>query len=496
MFAAARHVLLAGIAVPILLFLIANAAAAQSATEPTAAALAEQIRALKSEYEARIGALESQLSVLESGTKDSGTKDAAGEGRSPVRASKPASDNAFNPAIGVVLNGMVSEFSADEFAIPGFPIGHESERAAEGLALGHSEITMSSNIDDKFFGNLTLGLGAHPGEPTEVELEEAYIQTLPGAGLPDGMRIKAGRALWTFGYLNEQHAHGDDFVDRPLPYRAFLDNGYNDDGAEVSIVLPTDLYSEIGGGLFRGDDTPFGGASKGREAWSVYARLGGDFSRDTAWRIGGYVLSGKPRNRGGGHAHAHEEGGEHMHEEEGHEEEGHDDEEHHDEEHHDEHGHSAFFSDGMFSGKTRVYGIDFRTTWAPTGNAQENELILQGELFWRKEKGIYELAAETDEGVGEAESFNSMTRGWYAQAIYKFLPRWRIGARYSRLHTPPEMELDHDPTAVAAMIDWTNSEFGRLRLQYNRESLAEDEHDDQFFLQYIMSLGAHPAHTF
>ena len=58
------------------------------------------------------------------------------------------------------------------------------------------------------------------------------------------------------------------------------------------------------------------------------------------------------------------------------------------------------------------------------------------------------------------------------------------------------MELDHDPTAFAAMIDWTNSEFGRFRLQFNRESLAADEHDNQIMLQYIMSLGAHPAHTF
>ena len=123
-----------------------------------------------------------------------------------------SSDNTFNPAIGVVLNGMISEYSETDSSIPAFQFGHESERPEEGLTLGHSEITVSSNIDDKFYGNLTLGLGVHAGEPTELELEEAYIQTLPGAGLPDGMRIKAGRALWTLGYLNELHVHGDDSV--------------------------------------------------------------------------------------------------------------------------------------------------------------------------------------------------------------------------------------------------------------------------------------------
>ena len=510
----ARNVLLAVIALPALAFLIAPPAGAQS--EPTAAELAEQIRALKREYEERIGALEDQLSVLESEARDADQQDA-----SPAGTPRPASDNAFNPAIGVILNGMISDYSADESEIPGFPTGHESERPAQGLTLGHSEVAMSGNVDDKFSGNLTLGLGVHPGEPTEVELEEAYVQTLPGAGLPEGMRIKAGRALWTFGYLNEQHRHGDDFADRPLPYRAFLDNAYNDDGGELSIVLPSDLYTEIGGGVFRGDDTPFGGSADGRDAWSAYARLGGDFGRDSAWRIGAYVLNGEARNRGGGHGHADEEGDAHaheeaMHDEDEHEEEGHDEDEHEeeghdedehdeeghdeeghdDEEHGDEHSHSEFFSEGMFSGDTRLFALDFRSTWAPTGNARERELTLQGEYFWRKEKGTYELEAAGEEEAGESEYFDTTTRGWYAQAVYKFLPRWRIGVRYSELHPPSEMELGHDPTAVAAMIDWTNSEFSRLRLQWSRESLTGDERDNQVMLQYIMSLGAHPAHTF
>ena len=482
----ARYILLAVIAIPVPLVLIAPPAGAQSAPEPTAAELAEQIRALKREYEARIGALEAQLSVLESGAREADRAAA-----SPARTTTPASDNAFNPAIGVVLNGMFSDYSADESGIPGFPIGHESERPAQGLSLGHSEIAMSSNIDDKFFGNLTLGLGVHPGEPTELELEEAYIQTLPGAGLPEGMRIKAGRALWTFGYLNEQHRHGDDFADRPLPYRTFLDSAYNDDGVEFSLVLPSDLYSEIGAGLFRGDDTPFGGSANGREAWSAYTRFGGDVGRDSAWRVGAYILSGEAHERGGGHAHADEEGDGHEHDDDMH----HDDE-HDDDDHDDEHGHSEFFSEGVFSGNTRLYALDFRSSWAPTGNARERELILQGEYFWRTEKGTYELAAEGDEEVGESEYFDTTSRGWYAQAIYKFLPRWRIGARYSWLLPADEMELDHNPTAFAAMIDWTNSEFSRVRLQYTQESLAEDERDNQIMLQYITSLGAHPAHTF
>ena len=150
----------------------------------------------------------------------------------------------------------------------------------------------------------------------------------------------------------------------------------------------------------------------------------------------------------------------------------------------------------MFSGDTRLFAVDFRSTWAPTGNAHDREVTLQGEYFWRKERGTYELDPEEGEEHGLAEDFDLTTPGWYLQGVYKFRPGWRVGARYSRLIAPREMELERDPTAVAVMLDWANSEFSRIRLQFNRESLAEEGHDDQIMLQYIMSLGAHPAHTF
>ena len=44
-----------------------------------------------------------------------------------------------------------------------------------------------------------------------------------------------------------------------LPTVYFLNKSFNDDGAEASYILPTDFYSEIGGGVFRGDAFPIGG---------------------------------------------------------------------------------------------------------------------------------------------------------------------------------------------------------------------------------------------
>jgi len=47
------------------------------------------------------------------------------------------------------------------------------------------------------------------------------------------------------------------------------------------------------------------------------------------------------------------------------------------------------------------------------------------------------------------------------------------------------------------MVDWSLSEFSRLRAQYAwDEARAGHELDRQLFLQYIFAIGAHGAHKF
>ncbi len=419
-------------------------------------ALRAEIQNMKQTYEGRIAELESKLSKVEK----TQAKAVAPAPATPATARRDVKDNSFNPSIGVILNGQYSQFSSDEGEIAGFAVGHEGERPREGFAVDHTELNFSANVDDKFFGSTTAAIAQHEGE-TELELEEAFIQTLPGVGLPDGLSVKAGRAFWTLGYLNEHHSHADDFADRPLPYRVFLNEAFNDDGAEVSYVLPTGFYSEIGGGVFRGDDFPFGeGDGSGVGAWSAFARVGGDIGDNQSWRLGGYVLSGEADG-------------------------------------------SRLTNEDVvsFTGDTDIYAADLRYTLAPTGNAREQEVILQGEYFWRNEDGVYE---DTDAATG-AINFDDSSSGWYAQAVYKFDPQWRVGARYSQVEASDvpaglvgsALDSDgYDPKAYSAMLDWTNSEFSRVRLQYNREELARGQDDNQVMLQYIMSLGAHGAHKY
>jgi hypothetical protein len=290
-----------------------------------------------------------------------------------------------------------------------------------------------------------------------VEIEEVYVET---TSLPYGLQAKAGRFFSELGYLNSHHSHADDFADRPLTNRAFLNGNYNDDGVQVSAVLPTDIYSEVGGGVYRGNDFPGGGAN-GNDigSWTAYGRVGGDIGDDTSWRLGLSTLQ--------------VEGGER----------------------------SANEDMVFFNGDSGLYVADVRMVYAPTGNNAEQEIIFQGEYFHRDEDGTYD---DMNAGTG-AVAYDDNQSGWYAQSVYKFHPKWRVGARYSQLNAgdvPAGLvgsaldDGDHNPWAASAMVDWTNSEFSRARLQFNREELSDGNDDDQFILQYVMSLGAHGAHAY
>ena len=433
------------------------ATSALAAPETDISAIRAEIDGLKQAYEGRIAELETKLQKMETAKTANSTNKAS---QPKAAGGRSILDNSFNPSIGVILNGKFSDYSNGSSEIAGFGVGEEGERGREGIALDESELNFSASVDDKFYGSLTAAIVREDGED-KVELEEAYVQTMPGFGLTDGLSIKAGRAFWTLGYLNEHHSHADDFADRPLTNRVFLNGSFNDDGVEASYVLPTDFYTEIGGGLFRGDDFPNGGGNgEGNGAWSAFARIGDDIGYNQSWRLGGYILSGEANG-----------------------------------------GRSSNEDEVTFIGDSDLYVADIRYTWAPTGNPRAQEVTLQGEYFWRDENGTYE---DTDASTGTV-AFDDSASGWYAQAVYKFLPQWRFGARYSQLESPDVpaglvgSALDasgYDPKTYSAMLDWTNSEFSRVRAQYNHEELSRGEEDNQFILQYIVSLGAHGAHKY
>jgi len=441
------------------LLLCSQPALAQDDGDAAIEALRAEVRAMRLEYEARIADLEARLEAAER-TVAEPAPPAAGRYDEPVAVSQQtvsvARDSSFNPAIGVTFQGQAWSYGQDPEAyyIPGYPLGGEAGPAPEGLSLAETELSISANVDDRFTAMLNVPLVIEDGE-TAVEIEEAWVETL---GLPAGLAIRMGRFYSDIGYLNDRHFHSWDFADQPLAYQVFLGNQYLDDGLRLRWLAPTDFYLEVNGELLRGDRYPAGGAANsGVGSSTLSAKTGGDIGYSNSWQFGLSWLRADAEERASG---------------------GEDD-------------------PLLFTGDTDLYIADFIWKWAPDGNWRQRNFTFQAEYLWRNEDGAYELPG------GESAPWNVDQQGWYAQAVYQPFPRWRFGARFDRLTgddpgawwagTP--LDPVRDPSRYSLMVDWSNSEFSRLRLQYNRDRSGEVS-DDQFGLQYIFSIGAHGAHSF
>ncbi len=383
--------------------------------------------------------------------------------RAPQAAAPAAGANAFNPAISLILQGTAASSSQDPAAyrIDGFaPSGGEVAPAPRGFGLGESELAVSANIDPYFRGQLVASFTPE----NEVEVEEAFFQSLALGG---GFTLKGGRFLSGIGYQNEIHQHAWDFQDAPLAYKAFLGGRLNDDGVQLRWLAPTDLFLEFGAELGSGRAFPATPRDRnGANAGSIFAHLGGDIGASTAWRTGLSFLRARPEDRAFDDV--------------------------------DSLGNPVTQS---FTGTSKLLIADFIVKWAPNGNATVTNFKLQGEYFRRNEAG----ALTYDAGAPLTGDYASRQSGWYLQGVYQFMPRWRAGLRYDALDRGTvetavplagALASDTNPTRTTAMLDWSATEFSRIRLQLAADKSRAGVTDNQVLLQYLFSLGAHGAHTF
>ncbi len=437
------------------------------------ATLRAELEALKSEYAARVGALEAKIEQLDAAAvaiapdpyaAQSAATRSAGGGQS--------SASAFNPAISLILSGNYTNLSEDpeSWQIAGFmPSGGEVGPGERSFNLAESELVLSANVDPYFSATLIAAITPED----EIEVEEAFFRTL---ALPTGLTAKGGRFFSGFGYLNEVHGHAWDFIDQPLVYQAFFGNQMGQEGVQVKWLAPTDLFIELGAEAGNGQAFPATRRDRNSlNGMTLFAHVGGDIGESTSWRAGASWLDLDADDRTYEDVNDLDE--------------------------------PVLNS---FTGSSRTWAVDAILKWTPYGSVSRQQLKLQGEYFDRKEHG--QLAFDV-EGLGFGDGYRSDQSGWYLQGIYQFRPRWRIGVRYDSLDsgTPriglvdngalsPEsfpVLLAADPERISTMLDWNPSEFSRLRAQYSWDEARDDgRRDRQFRLQYIYGIGAHAAHKY
>jgi len=439
-------------AMPVLLIL------SLSATSVNAQDLANEVSELRqllmtiqADYDARISDLEERLARAErqsrSAQRDADEAIELAEQTAIDQSSGSSAPNAFNPTIGAILVGGYADIDSSWDQIPGFQPAGEIGSGESGFSSGEAEINLNASVDARYFGNLTIGIGEDDGS-VEVELEEAWFQT---TGLPMGLSVLGGRFFSEAGYLNSFHFHSDDFTDRPLPYQAFFGGRYTVDGVQARWVAPASLLVEIGAELNWGGGLPAtanNNSSPG--AWTLFSNIGGDVGTSHSWQLGLAWIRADAMER------------------------------------------TADGASDAFTGDSDLAAVDFVWKWAPGGNPVRQNFKLQGEYFRRSETGLFAgLPYDGDQS------------GWYMQGVWQFAPTWRAGLRHDVVDADNGPLLAgtglEDPGRSSSrdslMLDWSPSEFSRLRMQYTNDKVLP-ESDHQWFLQYIMSIGAHAAHQF
>lgn len=462
-------------------------APAYAVTDADFDALKNEISQMKAAYEARIADLEarvkeaeaksasaSQTAVSAAQSADAATQvaNAAAQAAAVPPPAPPARANSFNPAISMILDGGYANLgkgSSDQ--IQGFLTPAGQDRPPKGFSVGGTEVSLAANIDPMFkgFANITY-------DDTAVSVEEAWFQTI---GLGHGFNIKGGRFLSALGYQNEQHAHMWDFVDNNLVYKSLFGEHYVEDGVQLKWLAPTDLlvepFLEVGRGAnFPGSDRNKNGAG----AITAGVHVGGDLDESNSWRGGVSYFTTHSTKRGFSGADP-----------------------------------SGIDVNGDFNGHTKIWLADFVWKWAPEGNPYERNFKFATEIFHRDENGALNCAdavagSGSSCGAGLSGPYVSSQSGMYVQGAYQFMPHVRVGYRYDRLWRGSADFSgadvggtiatlgDYNPSRHSVMFDWAPSEFSLLRLQYSLDKSMQGQNENQWFLQYVYSLGSHGAHQF
>src|SRR5881227_1210317 len=337
-----------------------------------------------------------------------------------------------------------------------------------GFNARNIELALDGAVDPYFEGFANIVFKLDNDNQTDVEVEEAFMQT---TSLPFNLQLKAGQFFAAFGRLNPTHPHTWDFVDTPLVNGLFLGpDGLRGVGAQGSWTLPLPWYSQLifasqngrgsTGFSFRnpGDDGMFfdrittDREVRGLQDFVWIPRFENSFNLSETQTVLAGVSGAFGSNETGANS------------------------------------------------RTQIYGTDLLYKWKSARAEGGFPFVKwQTEFMYRR----FEAGRGADESFPVAETFHDW--GLYSQVLWGFKKGWVVGIRGDYVHIQNSEftdDLDRQSRArISANLTWYPTEFSKLRLQYNHDFLEEnfflsEREVDSLFLQFEFILGAHGAHKF
>lgn len=337
-----------------------------------------------------------------------------------------------------------------------------------GFNARNIELAFDGAVDPYFEGFANIVFKLDNDNQTEVEVEEAFMQT---TSLPFNLQLKGGQFFAAFGRLNPTHPHTWDFADTPLVNGLFLGpDGLRGVGAQASWTLPLPWYSQLifasqngrgsTGFSFRNpgeDGLFFDRVTTDREARGLQdfvwiPRFENSFNLSDTQTVLAGVSGAFGSNETGANS------------------------------------------------RTQIYGGDLLYKWKSSHAEGGFPFVKwQTEVMYRR----FQAGRGADESFPVAETFHDW--GLYSQVLWGFKKGWVAGIRGDFVDMQDSKytdDLDRQSRyRISANLTWYPTEFSKLRLQYNHDFLEQnfflsERQVDSVFLQWEFILGAHGAHKF
>jgi hypothetical protein len=337
-----------------------------------------------------------------------------------------------------------------------------------GFNARNIELAFDGAVDPYFEGFANIVFKLDNDNETEVEVEEAFMQT---TSLPFNLQLKAGQFFAAFGRLNPTHPHTWDFADTPLVNGLFLGpDGLRGVGAQGSWTLPLPWYSQLifasqngrgsTGFSFRnpGDDGMFfdrittDREARGLQDFVWIPRFENSFNLSDTQTVLAGVSGAFGSNETGANS------------------------------------------------RTQIYGADLLYKWKSSHAEGGFPFVKwQTEFMYRR----FQAGHGANDSFPVAETFHDW--GLYSQVLWGFKKGWVVGIRGDYVHVQDSMFTDdlnrQSRWRLSANLTWYPTEFSKIRLQYNQDFLEENfflsaRQVESIFLQWEFILGSHGAHKF
>src|SRR5438876_2453172 len=337
-----------------------------------------------------------------------------------------------------------------------------------GFNARNTELAFDGAVDPYFEGFANIVFKLDNDNETEVEVEEAFMQT---TNLPYNLQLKAGQFFAAFGRLNPTHPHTWEFVDTPLVNGLFLGpDGLRGVGAQTSWTLPLPWYSQLifasqngrgsTGFSFRnpGDEGMFfdrittDREARGLQDFVWIPRFENSFNLSDTQTVLAGVSGAFGSNETGADS------------------------------------------------RTQIYGADLLYKWKSSHAEGGFPFVKwQTEFMYRR----FQAGRGADESFPVAETFHDW--GLYSQVLWGFKKGWVAGIRGDYVDMQDSKftdDLDRQSRwRLSANLTWYPTEFSKIRLQYNQDFLEENfflsaRQVESIFLQWEFILGSHGAHKF